>query len=60
LDEPTLGVDPESRQLIRELLNNLSKRGKTIFISSHDLDEIEKICSHSNNKKKEIYCLRVL
>ncbi|MDR2624610.1 MAG: ABC transporter ATP-binding protein [Methanobrevibacter sp.] len=46
LDEPTLGVDPESRHLIRELLKDLSEKGKTIFISSHDLGEIQKICSH--------------
>jgi ABC-2 type transport system ATP-binding protein len=46
LDEPTLGVDPESRHLIRELLKDLSAKGKMIFISSHDLGEIQKICSH--------------
>jgi ABC-2 type transport system ATP-binding protein len=46
LDEPTLGVDPESRQLIRQILVELSNDGKTIFFSSHDLAEVQKICSH--------------
>jgi ABC-2 type transport system ATP-binding protein len=46
LDEPTLGVDAESRHFIREFLKDLSMKGKTIFISSHDLSEIQKICSH--------------
>ncbi|MDR2545607.1 MAG: ABC transporter ATP-binding protein [Methanobrevibacter sp.] len=45
-DEPTLGVDPESRQLIRKIIKKLSYEGKTIFFSSHDLDEVQKICSH--------------
>jgi ABC-2 type transport system ATP-binding protein len=46
LDEPTLGVDPESRQLIRKIIQKLANEGKTIFFSSHDLDEVQKICSH--------------
>ncbi|MDR1820259.1 MAG: ABC transporter ATP-binding protein [Methanobrevibacter sp.] len=46
LDEPTLGVDPESRQLIRKIIKKLAGDGKTIFFSSHDLDEVQKICSH--------------
>ncbi|MDR2623940.1 MAG: ABC transporter ATP-binding protein [Methanobrevibacter sp.] len=46
LDEPTLGVDPESRKLIRKIIKKLAKDGKTIFFSSHDLDEVQKICSH--------------
>lgn len=43
LDEPTSGVDPESRIIIRELMNNLIKEGKTIFFSSHDLEEVQKL-----------------
>jgi ABC-type multidrug transport system ATPase subunit len=46
LDEPTMGIDPESRHLIREILLDLTKEGKTIFFSSHDLEEVQKICSH--------------
>jgi ABC-2 type transport system ATP-binding protein len=43
LDEPTSGVDPESRIIIREVMNNLVKEGKSIFFSSHDLEEIQKL-----------------
>lgn len=46
LDEPTLGLDPEARTLIREMLLALKKEGKTIFLTSHDLEEVEKICSN--------------
>jgi len=46
LDEPTLGLDPEARTLIREMLLALKKEGKTVFLTSHDLEEVEKICSN--------------
>jgi len=46
LDEPTNGLDPESRHFIGEFLKDLANKGKTIFISSHDLDELQKICSN--------------
>lgn len=43
LDEPTSGVDPSSRIEIRNILSDLKNDGKTIFITSHDLSEIEKM-----------------
>ena len=46
LDEPTVGADPESRYIIRNLMKNFALKGKTIFFSSHDLEEIQKTCSH--------------
>lgn len=46
LDEPLNGLDPKGVFEVRELLLNLQDEGKTIFISSHFLSEIEKICSH--------------
>jgi len=46
LDEPTNGLDPEGMREIRELLVRLARSGRTIFISTHLLDEVEKICTH--------------
>jgi len=43
LDEPTDGVDPVGRAEIRDLLRDLKTRGKTIFLNSHLLSEVELI-----------------
>ena len=44
LDEPTSGLDPLARMDLREILQNLRERGKTIFFSSHELSEAERAC----------------
>jgi len=44
LDEPTDGVDPIGRKEIRDVLESLKERGKTIFLNSHLLSEVEMIC----------------
>jgi ABC-2 type transport system ATP-binding protein len=44
LDEPTDGVDPVGRSEMRSLLLRLKKAGKTIFLNSHHLQEIELVC----------------
>jgi ABC-2 type transport system ATP-binding protein len=44
LDEPTDGVDPVGRKEIRALLHQLKEEGKTIFLNSHLLGEVELIC----------------
>ena len=44
LDEPTDGVDPVARRQIRDVLLALRRAGKTIFINSHLLSELELIC----------------
>ena len=44
LDEPTDGVDPVGRREIRVLLHQLKEEGKTIFLNSHLLGEVELIC----------------
>jgi len=46
MDEPTIGMDPEATAHFRNLFTNLSKQGKTVFISSHLLDEVQRICTH--------------
>src|SRR2546429_316712 len=44
LDEPTDGVDPLGRREIRALMQRLKEHGKTIFLNSHLLSEVELIC----------------
>lgn len=46
LDEPTLGMDPEGRVFFRELFRDLAREGKTILMSSHLLEDVEKTASH--------------
>ena len=46
LDEPANGLDPEGMREIREIIRGLGERGKTIFLSSHLLAEVERTCSH--------------
>src|SRR5262249_6871696 len=44
LDEPTDGVDPVGRREIRAIMQQLKEQGKTIFLNSHLLGEVELIC----------------
>ena len=46
MDEPTIGMDPEATAHFRNLFAELGKEGKTVFISSHLLDEVQRICTH--------------
>ena len=47
LDEPTSGLDPIGIREIRELLESLKDQGMTIFLNSHLLSEVEKICDNA-------------
>jgi ABC-2 type transport system ATP-binding protein len=44
LDEPTAGLDPEASEEVLELIKKLSGEGRTIFLSTHNLAEAEKLC----------------
>ncbi|HTS54489.1 MAG TPA: ATP-binding cassette domain-containing protein [Burkholderiales bacterium] len=44
LDEPTTGLDPQARHLIWERLKRLLVRGKTILLTTHFMDEAERLC----------------
>jgi len=46
LDEPTDGIDPVGRRVIREWVHELRDEGVTVFINSHLLMEVELICDH--------------
>jgi ABC-2 type transport system ATP-binding protein len=45
LDEPAAGLDPKARVELKELLKDLHAKGKTIFITSHILADLEEICT---------------
>lgn len=45
LDEPTVAVDPQSRNKILEGIKTLNKQGATIIYTTHYMEEVEKICS---------------
>jgi len=45
-DEPTNGLDPAGMKEIRELIIKLGQEGKTIFLNSHLLHEVEQVCDH--------------
>jgi lipooligosaccharide transport system ATP-binding protein len=44
LDEPTTGLDPQARHLIWERLRRLTSEGKTILLTTHFMDEAERLC----------------
>ena len=46
LDEPMSGLDPLCRRLFRTILHTLGTEGKSVFFSSHILDDVEELCSH--------------
>jgi len=44
MDEPTTGLDPQARHMIWERLKTLLSEGKTIFLTTHFMDEAERLC----------------
>ena len=68
LDEPTNGLDPSGIIDFRELIRTMNKQGKTIFLSSHLLHEVEQVCTHvalidkgrilASGSVKELLCNR--
>ncbi len=58
LDEPTSALDPLGRRQVREIILELRRKGKTIFLNSHLLSEVEMICDRVAfiNQGKIIVC----
>jgi ABC-2 type transport system ATP-binding protein len=46
LDEPTSALDPAGRRVVRELLEELRRRGTSVLLNSHLLSEVELVCDH--------------
>ncbi len=44
LDEPTTGIDVASARKLRQIVNNLHKKGTTIFLTTHYIEEAERLC----------------
>jgi ABC-2 type transport system ATP-binding protein len=44
LDEPTTGLDPEAAKTIRDFIEELKTEGRTIFMTTHNLEEADKLC----------------
>jgi ABC-2 type transport system ATP-binding protein len=47
LDEPASGLDPLMKQVFYDMVLEMKSQGKTIFVSSHDLTEVQKICDRA-------------
>jgi ABC-2 type transport system ATP-binding protein len=44
LDEPTANLDPEAAKMVRDVLLELKKENRTIFLNTHNLDEAQRVC----------------
>lgn len=44
LDEPTTGLDPQARRSMWDVVANLKQRGKTVFMTTHYMEEAERLC----------------
>ena len=54
LDEPTNGLDPKGIVEVRELILEIARKGKTILLASHIIDEVEKVCDQVAIIKKGV------
>jgi len=46
LDEPTSGLDVQSQRLIKNIINQMNKRGTTIFLTTHNIEEANMLCEN--------------
>ncbi|MCR4690491.1 MAG: ABC transporter ATP-binding protein [Lachnospiraceae bacterium] len=59
LDEPTSALDPEGRAQVRQILENLKEKGKTILLSTHILADMDSICDKAGFLKDGVIALEV-
>jgi ABC-2 type transport system ATP-binding protein len=57
LDEPTSGLDPESARDVRSLVTKLREEGRTIFLTTHNLEEAESLCDRVGVIKTRLVAL---
>ncbi len=44
MDEPTTGLDPQSRRAMWDMIRHVRRRGKTVFLTTHSMEEAERLC----------------
>ncbi|OWP56091.1 MAG: multidrug ABC transporter ATP-binding protein [Thermoplasmatales archaeon B_DKE] len=54
MDEPTANLDPEASKVIRDIILDLKKENRTIFLNTHNLDEAQRICDRIGVLKTKI------
>jgi ABC-2 type transport system ATP-binding protein len=57
LDEPTSGLDPQTARLVRDLVMDLRDRGRAIVISTHNLDEAERVSTRIGVLQRKLIAL---
>jgi ABC-2 type transport system ATP-binding protein len=57
LDEPTSGLDPDAARIVREFIETLRSRGRTIFLCTHNLDEADRLCDRVGVIKQRLICV---
>lgn len=56
-DEPTTGLDPEAARVVRDFILEFKNEGRTIFMTTHNLDEAEKLCDRVGIFKQSLLAL---
>ncbi len=57
LDEPTAGLDPAAARTVREFIEELKTEGRTIFLTTHNLDEAERLCDRIGLMRSRLIAL---
>jgi ABC-2 type transport system ATP-binding protein len=57
LDEPTSGLDPDAARIVREFIETLRSKGRTIFLCTHNLDEADRLCDRIAVIKQRLICV---